>query len=252
MARKKKKELEEADITYMLTYGNLIILLVAFFAVMLSSATFDAGKVYLMLSSFDRTFGGVMKRGPSATKEGKLLRMDMEMEEISIRGIPCATLGREIARGLRDEFLGKKISQAFVEERKEGVIRTRYEERGVIVQLTDKALFEPGEADINLSSYPILDKIALLIQGLPNQIRIEGHTDNAPIKSRTYSSSWELSAVRATNVLRYLEERHHLSPKQLSAIGYGPYRPIDSNNSSEGRASNRRVDIVIVREEARE
>ena len=251
MAR-KKKESEKADITYMLTYGNLITLLVAFFAVMLSQASFDAGKIYLVLSSFDRAFGGIMELGPSAAKEGKLMRMGMEVEELSIRGIPSATLGREAERGLRDRFLGNKISQALVEERKKGAIRVRHEERGIIVQLTDKALFDSGKADIKLSFRPILDKVAGLIATLPNQIRIEGHTDNIPARGLVFSSNWELSVARATNVLRFFEEIHHIPAERLSAVGYGEYRPIDSNDSPEGRAANRRVDVLIIREEARE
>ena len=90
-----------------------------------------------------------------------------------------------------------------------------------------------------------LDLLAGLISGLNNQIIVEGHTDNIPIKTFLYPSNWELSVARAVSVARYFVEVHHLSPERFIATGYGEYHPIDANDTPEGRARNRRVTIVL-------
>jgi chemotaxis protein MotB len=93
----------------------------------------------------------------------------------------------------------------------------------------------------------VLDTLAVLLAKYPNEVRVEGHTDNVPIHAGgRFDSNWELSATRATSVVRYLIENHRMSPYQLSAAGYGEYRPEMSNETSEGQARNRRVDFVIL------
>lgn len=250
MARKRRREQERASLDYMLTYGDMVTLLLTFFVMLLSLATLDEVKLRVMLSAFRGAFG-VLEAGPSLTKE-KLMTMGMETEKLSIRGTPNVITGRQAERGMRIKPIGDKIQQALMEEIEKGAVRVRYDERGVIVQLTNKVIFESGSAEIKLLSRPILDRIAELLKALPNDIRIEGHTDNIPIKRGMYPSNWELSVARATSVLRYLEKKHYISAERLSAVGYGPYRPIASNDTEEGRATNRRVDIAIVREEIEE
>jgi chemotaxis protein MotB len=250
MARKKRRPPQRASIDYMLTYGDMLTLLLCFFVMLLTMSTFDVAKVRVMLSAFRGAFG-VVEMGPSLTKE-KLMTMGMEVEKLSLEGIPGIVTGRQAAEGRRIKPIGNKIQQALREEMKKGAIRLRYDERGVIIQLTDKVVFDTGSAEIKLSSRPILDKVADLIKGLPNKVCIEGHTDNIPIRGGKYRSNWELSAHRAISVLYYLEKRHNIPSERLSAIGYGPYRPIASNETEEGRALNRRVDVVILREELME
>lgn len=246
MARRKRQE-EKASLGYMLTYGDLVTLVLCFFVAIVSMSTMEKAKIRVMLSSFRGAFG-IVEMGPSITEED-MMTMGMEVVKLP-QGIPTVITGRQAERGMRERSTMDKIQQALVEERKKGAVQLRYDERGIIVQLTDKALFDSGKADIRLTSRPLLDRVAELIAALPNQIRVEGHTDNIPVKG--VSSNWELSVARATNVLRYLEEVHRLSGGRLSAAGYGEYRPIDSNATPEGRARNRRVDVVILREEARE
>jgi chemotaxis protein MotB len=130
-----------------------------------------------------------------------------------------------------------------------GAVRLRHDERGVVIQLTDKTLFDSGSAVIREDAKPILSRVATLLKSIPNQIRIEGHTDNRPIRTARYPSNWELSVARATNVLRYLEEVHGISPGRLSASGYGEWRPLRPNTTEGNRALNRRVDIIVLREE---
>ena len=118
--------------------------------------------------------------------------------------------------------------------------------RGYVITLKDTVLFKSGEYELNESAKEILDKIALALKLLPNKISIEGHTDNVPVKSITLRSNWDLSALRALSVLYYFKDSG-IAPDRLSATGYGEYRPISDNETEEGRAKNRRVEIVLLR-----
>ncbi len=122
-------------------------------------------------------------------------------------------------------------------------------ERGLVIILSDDILFDSGKATLKSKAYPILDKVATIIKNnvSDKNIGISGHTDNVPIKYSKWKSNWELSAARATNVLYYLENKG-VSPKRLSATGYGEHRPIESNKTVSGRARNRRVEIAILPE----
>ena len=128
-------------------------------------------------------------------------------------------------------------------------VSLKMDDQGLVIILSDDILFDSGKADIKPEAYPVLDNVASVIKSkVPDKnIGVSGHTDNVPIKYSNWKSNWELSTARATNVLHYLEEKG-VSPDRLSAIGYGQHRPIDSNKTAEGRAKNRRVEIVILPE----
>jgi chemotaxis protein MotB len=111
--------------------------------------------------------------------------------------------------------------------------------------VSDRVLFEPGQADLRSEGREVVDKLAAAIGRLPNKLTVEGHTDNVPISGR-YASNWELSTARATTVLRELIERHGISPARLSAAGYADERPLATNDTAEGRAANRRVELVVL------
>lgn len=121
-------------------------------------------------------------------------------------------------------------------------------ERGLVITFVAEILFDSGKAVIKQEAYPILDKVAKVIRDkvYDREIGIEGHTDNEPIRHSGWKSNWELSTGRATSVLHYLVEEGKLNPKLLSAIGYGEYRPVVSNDTAEGRQKNRRVEVVIM------
>jgi chemotaxis protein MotB len=120
------------------------------------------------------------------------------------------------------------------------------EEKGLVITFVSEVLFDSGKAILKKDSLPSLDKVAkILNENVPdNNIGVEGYTDNQPIKYSNWKSNWELSAHRALSVLEYLESRG-IDPKRLSASGYGEFRPVASNDTTEGRATNRRVEIVI-------
>jgi chemotaxis protein MotB len=121
-----------------------------------------------------------------------------------------------------------------------------HSERGLIISLADTVLFDTGSAEIKNQALPTLNEIATILRTLPNPIRVEGHTDDRPINTPRYPSNWELSTDRATSIVKYFIEKFNFAPSKLSAAGYGKYRPVASNTTTEGRQANRRVDIVIL------
>ena len=123
-----------------------------------------------------------------------------------------------------------------------------FDQRGLVVRVLDKVLFDSGKAHLRSEASPVLDKVAnILNQQLVDQpIGIEGHTDNEPIRRSGWKDNWELSLARARSVLKDLVEKHGIDPSRVSAIGYGEYHPIASNDNSQGRRRNRRVEIVVL------
>jgi len=122
-------------------------------------------------------------------------------------------------------------------------IEMNIESRGLVIRLKEGILFDPGSDIIKDKSRITLDKLAGILRNIPNSIRIEGHTDSRPIKTSRFPSNWELSTARATNIVKYLVNNYKVSPKRLSAVGYGEYMPLNSN---ENRELDRRVDIVLL------
>lgn len=120
-------------------------------------------------------------------------------------------------------------------------------ERGVIVHILDDIMFPSASSELNEQSKQVLHQLAEIIRDLPNDIRIEGHTDNVKINSAIYPSNWHLSVNRALNTAYYLMEYEKLLPEKLSIVGYSEFKPIADNSTPEGRSKNRRVDIVIIK-----
>ena len=153
---------------------------------------------------------------------------------------------------LTDQLQQLRETKSMLEERLkreigEKQVKLEMAERGLVITLVDEVLFDSGKAKIRSEGKDILDKIApILKRETPrNEIGIEGHTDNVPIKYSGYKSNWELSTARATDVLHYILNKGKLDPKNLSATGYGEYRPVEPNDTKEGRQKNRRVEIIV-------
>ena len=119
-------------------------------------------------------------------------------------------------------------------------------EKGVTLRLKDTLLFDSASANIKDDSISTISNIANFLTTIDNPVIIEGHTDSIPIKNSIYATNWELSSARAINLIKYLTENYKLSPKRLSAVGYGEYAPIYDNTTNKGREKNRRVDIIIL------
>lgn len=125
-------------------------------------------------------------------------------------------------------------------------VELELQERGLIVRFAEQVFFDLGQATLKPNALEILDSLADQLRDLPNPLRVEGHTDDWPIRTSTFPSNWELSVHRATNVVRYLIEEEGFDPQMLSVAGYAEYRPIRPNDTVQNRALNRRVDIVIL------
>ena len=149
----------------------------------------------------------------------------------------------ERARDELEEKLKKEIE--------EKQIRLEMLNKGLVITFVDEILFDSGKAFIKKDAYSILDRVAKVLnnQVKNRNIAIEGHTDNMPIRKSKWKSNWELSTARSTSVLHYIVDKRGVSPKRLSAVGYGEFRPVQSNKTAAGRQQNRRVEITILPEQ---
>ncbi|MEE8577083.1 MAG: flagellar motor protein MotB [candidate division Zixibacteria bacterium] len=211
---------------WLLTYADLITLLLAFFVVMYSMSQVDAKK----FGQMSEALNGILRGGPS------ILKGEMD--------------SRKTGHGLLNigdlKMIQTKVEERFKSIERNNEINTEISERGLIVHVMESALFSAGSADLQPRSREVLDLVSELILPLPNHIRVEGHTDDRPIRTAVYPTNWELASARATSVVRYFIENHDIRPSRISALGYGKFRPIRPNNTTENRASNRRVDIVVM------
>ncbi len=144
------------------------------------------------------------------------------------------------SKSLLEQKLGAEINDK--------QIKLQMMEKGLVITVVGDLLFDSGKAKIRSEAYPLLDKVSSVLKDNMRQfnVGIEGHTDNAPIKHSGWKSNWELSTARALSVLHYLDKDQGISGERLSAIGYGEYRPVASNETKDGRKQNRRVEIVIL------
>ncbi|MBU0599897.1 flagellar motor protein MotB [bacterium] len=244
MARKRKKG-ESAGIGYMLTYGDMITLILCFFIAILALTNMERPATSLILSSLRGSLGTL--GGGSSVTEPDMLNMGVQVSSLP-KGIPGFATGREEKEGRRRVPVRAKIQQMFGKILKRGGVNIRSEERGIIVQIADSTLFDPSSTELKPQSQEVLIKIGELLALIPNEIKIEGHTDDIMVDTGKYASNWELSTMRALSVLRFIESKFKGVSDKLSATGYGMYRPLVPNTSPENRVINRRVDIVIVQE----
>ena len=149
-----------------------------------------------------------------------------------------------------DELLRSKsmLEQKLGQEINDKQIKLQMMEKGLVITVVGDLLFDSGKAQIRTEAYTLLDKVSAILKDNMRQfnVGIEGHTDNVPIKLSGWKSNWELSTARALSVLHYLVKDQGIAPERLSAIGYGEYRPVDTNETADGRKQNRRVEIVIL------
>jgi chemotaxis protein MotB len=232
---KRKKEEEHDNLErWLITYSDLITLLLAFFIMMYTFSKQDAQK-YEEVSEYLRAIfsGGtaVLKAGAAADSK-VVLPMPKESTDI-----------QEIAKQLEKEIQG--MAEATDPEHKISVLS---DERGIVIRIMDRAFFDNGRAELKDSAKNALMKIAPIIKASDNQIRIEGHTDNVPISTNEFKSNWELSVRRATEVVRHLIEKYEFPPERISASGYAEYRPVAPNDTEQDRALNRRIEIILLRQ----
>jgi len=220
---------------WLVSYADFITLLFAFFVVMYSAAQLDKRRAGKLATAIQTAF----------QQYGSLPPKPAEVGGLSATGDP----GYLPVGNNEDEFrvLRVQVQQALVAEIASGNVAVRETPEGLVVSLREVGFFETGSADIRTSSLPAFKRLASVLQEGKNDIRIECHTDNVPIHSSRFASNWDLSTARATATVRLLITQNNFDPQRLSVAGYAEYRPIASNSFPEGRAMNRRVDVVVPR-----
>jgi len=229
---KKKKCPEEVSEKWAIPYADFLTLLLCLFIALFAMA--QAGKQAALeyAQAFARAFG--MRLVPFQ----ETLPKQILQEPVLKRAEPTER-GRRIQRQLQE------LQEMLKRMGLEGDFKIAYEAIGIRLILQEKLLFEPGSADIKPQMRPVLDKLYEVIKELPNPVEVEGHTDNIPISTERFPSNWELSTARASTIVRYFIAKG-INPERLKASGYADTRPIASNTTPEGRAQNRRVEIVIL------
>jgi chemotaxis protein MotB len=240
---------EHADERWLLTYADMITLLMALFIVMWSVSVVNKGKFDELKVSLREAFSH------KPVLQGDRSIMASTGSPSSAFTIVPAVLPPRLAvqRAFRKaeeqnlERVQQQIRQAAATEGLARALRTHIEERGLVVRLlTDKVLFTPGQAVVEPGGRALLVRVARTLATVANPLRVEGNTDSTPISNSLFHSNWELSAARATAVLEVLHESG-IPDDRLSVAGYAAERPVAPNTTSAGRALNRRVDIVVLR-----
>jgi chemotaxis protein MotB len=237
MARKKPHEEHENHERWLVSYADFITLLFAFFVVMYAISQVDNKKLGKLARSMQSAFD-IRAINPA---NQKLTLADGVFQGTTQPIAPLVLPSNPTPEEVQEE-IKKQLQEADSLDK----VHFKQDERGLTISLVEAGFFDPGAAAIKSSSVKILEAIAQVILPLPNQIRIEGHTDNTPIHTAQFPSNWELSTARATSVIAYLTTHFKVEPFRLSAAGYGEYRPTATNSTPEGRAANRRVDIIVL------
>lgn len=240
--RRSRPEETENHERWMVSYADFITLLFAFFVVMYAVSSVNEGKyrvlstalVNAFQSSSGKSGGTVALITPGALPVQTKANPDPEQPTVQEKQIK-----RE-----RMKNVAKDILAALAPLVRQGKVKLLETSRGVTIEINDSVLFSPGQARLEPASMSAMQAVAQVLADTDFPITIEGHTDNIPINTPAFPSNWELSAVRATTVLRLFNE-NGVSAERLTAIGYGDTRPVETNLSSEGRAINRRVSILI-------
>jgi len=255
MPRAKKHAAHENHERWLVSYADFITLLFAFFVVMFASSQTDKAKAKQVSESVKEALenggvpsvvrevlggtvdekgkGNAQMRGPGGARQGEKGEKEPAKPETPP---PTAELLPSM------QYLTRELA----EEIKTGKIQMRLDARGLVISLREAAFFASGDDTINAASVPSIGKMAVVLRSLPNPVRLEGHTDSVPIHTERFRNNWELSASRSIAMLELLTTRFEIPAGRFAVAGYADTIPLASNDTEEGRAHNRRVDIVIL------
>jgi chemotaxis protein MotB len=220
---------------WMTTYSDLVTLLLCFFVLLFSFSEIDARKFEAIIRSFQGSLG--------VLDSGKTIDEDQYISQ----ALQSDRLLREQQEAESMEWLYRQLDEFIRENGLEATVVLGIEERGLLIRFKDQVLFDSGKAVIRKDAEPIVQSIGEILKQNDRAIRVEGHTDNVPMRTPMYPSNWELSTARAVNVVKFFIEEAGITPTRLSAAGYGEYHPIAENDTAENKQKNRRVDVVILR-----
>ncbi len=260
MRRKQHEPEKENNERWLLTYSDLITLLMIFFIVMYTLSKVDATKFQAMAESLNAAIGGGTPAKMSMqTQSGQSLiqfntggPQTTQPDQLNPAAAAAAAANAAAAAAANAaetrtlQGIKQQIDQFIKASGLQAKVNTSIQQQGLVVRISNTLLFASGSAAISPEAHSILVKLSTILSTLHNYIRVEGNTDNLPINTPQYPSNWELSTARAVNVLEVLAA-YGVSPNELSATGYGEYRPIVPNTSDANREENRRVDLVILR-----
>ena len=258
MSRRKRRAEHANHERWLVSYADFITLMFAFFVVMFSSSQVDkrrVGRIALAMQvAFEKLgiFESSNTKLPLSTTQPMPFSETQTIENTSLRealgrlasspqSSPSAGPG---AAGLNQ--LRAEIEKALEPQIKLNEVAIEARHDGLVLSLREVGFFASGSATLRPDAMPAFGKLAAVLLSHPYVLRIEGHTDNVPIHSSNFASNWQLSTARATNMIELFITRYGFSPDRLSAGGYGQFHPVATNDSPEGRALNRRVDIVIL------
>ncbi len=232
MSKKKVHHEEHQDETWLIPYADMLTLLLALFIVMFAMSKLDNEKMDKFSEQFNIIFSGgsgvLEKNGTSVIPMDEIPTLK-EIEEDKMNQIK-----ENIEEEIRSNGYSDKVNVTLNGD-------------GLEISIQDVILFNSGKADVIDNVYPLLLHISELLKSLDNDIKVVGHTDNVPIKTPQFRSNWDLSAMRAINVMNFFIENGGMNPERFSFQGYGQYSPKYDNSTDEGKAKNRRVEIVLVR-----
>ena len=236
--KRRKKCPPEGAADWLLTYGDMTTLLLTFFIMLLTTATVDGYELKMILAAFE---GLGVYQGGNTLQTGKLAELGNTVDSL-----PSMQKGRAL-----DNARKRAISQ-FQPEIKSNKVRIKEDERGLVISLAADSFFRPASAEVDIEdTRELLKKVSLLLRSDDLQgrkFRIEGHTDDTPTDTEgPWATNWELSAARSVNVLHYLVD-FGVNEDQFQVAGFADTVPIASNDTPEGRAYNRRVDIIVLTE----
>ncbi|MBU0905066.1 MAG: flagellar motor protein MotB [Firmicutes bacterium] len=240
MARKHKKHRHEEHIdeSWLIPYADLLTLLLALFIVLFASSTVDVQKLENLSVVFNEIFDGGMgvMENPSPAP--------LPIPEAPNESDQESSAFIEDQKSL--EEIQNRVDEYIAVNELESQLATELTDEGLLLTIRDSVLFDPGSANIKTEYSQIAAEIATLLEfDPPRSIIVTGHTDNIPMNTSEFASNWELSVMRAVNFLKMVVENPDLNPLLFSAKGYGEFKPIASNDTAEGRAQNRRVEVLI-------
>ena len=223
---------------WLVSYADFTTLLLVFFMALYTVSDINEAKLATAATSLRAAFSAPEPGTEGAPSDGRKDTVLPEPAAAKAGAVP-APRTEAIAR------VRERIEQELAGAITAGQLEIGADDRGLVLSLPESATFPVASADVTSTAQGVIDRVATTLEPLVVAVRIEGHTDDTPIRTARYSSNWELSTARASAVVaRFIEQR--VDPRRLSAAGYGEFHPRASNETLDGRASNRRVDVVVV------
>ncbi len=225
---------------WLTTFNDLVTLLMVFFVMLFTMSTIDTKKM--------KDFQFALQSGLGILKEGKMVSVSVKETQPIEDMSHLMTQAESEIHEKSGHPKGELLDQALQFLQADLGIEVTPTHQGTRLSFEDQVLFSFGKALIIPQGFSFLDKIAKAIKKVPYSVRVEGHTDNVPIRTDRFPSNWELSVARAVNVVKYFAEVSDINPQRLSAVGYGESRPVVPNDTPPNRAKNRRVEILLITE----